>query len=181
MVVLTTGCNKKINENEDWYIEVQNEYINVRQDANQYSEKLGTVEKNDKYLVLEIKKDANYVWYKIKYNKKEGWIANPKRNHNYLTDYNNPEDVYNPTLKFKTDIYNTVSMDTINYDKLEVWDDKEYNLTHEVYKEITKDGDIQYWIKWTIIDKVGNKDSKLQRIVFEIEPKENEVRKFEEI
>ena len=60
------------------YLEVTAEYINVREKPTTNSNILGKVYRNEKYEILEIKESDNYNWYKIIYNNKESYIANPK-------------------------------------------------------------------------------------------------------
>ena len=57
-------------------LEIINDEINIRQDADTKSEKLGKVVKGEIYTILEIKEDNYYTWYKIKTNNDiEGFIA----------------------------------------------------------------------------------------------------------
>lgn len=57
-------------------LEIINDEINIRQDADTKSEKLGKVVKGEIYTILETKEDNYYTWYKIKTNNNiEGFIA----------------------------------------------------------------------------------------------------------
>lgn len=50
---------------------------------------------------------------------------------------NNPEDIATPIIKFKENVYKVVSINDINYNHLETWDDKDdYKITHIVYHEV---------------------------------------------
>lgn len=81
--------NKKLNSNNKEEIvqsnardenleqlEVTNDTINIRMDADTKSEKVGKVSKGEIYTILETKEDNYYTWYKIKTsNDIEGFIA----------------------------------------------------------------------------------------------------------
>lgn len=57
-------------------LEIINDEINIRQDADTKSEKLGKVVKEEIYTIIETKEDNYYTWYKIKTNNDiEGFIA----------------------------------------------------------------------------------------------------------
>lgn len=57
-------------------LEIINDEINIRQDADTKSEKLGKVVKGEIYTIIETKEDNYYTWYKIKTNNNiEGFIA----------------------------------------------------------------------------------------------------------
>ena len=57
-------------------LEIINDEINIRQDADTKSEKLGKVVKGEIYTIIETKEDNYYTWYKIKTsNDIEGFIA----------------------------------------------------------------------------------------------------------
>lgn len=57
-------------------LEIINDEINIRQDADTKSEKLGKVVKGEIYTIIETKEDNYYTWYKIKTNNDiEGFIA----------------------------------------------------------------------------------------------------------
>lgn len=61
-------------------IVITNEFINVREYANAYTDKLGQVQKGDKFKAIQ-KFEGNpvYNWYLIEYEKgKFGWIASEK-------------------------------------------------------------------------------------------------------
>ena len=81
--------NKKLNSNNKEEIvqsnardenleqlEVTNDIINIRMEADTKSEKVGKVSKGEIYTILETKEDNYYIWYKIKTsNDIEGFIA----------------------------------------------------------------------------------------------------------
>lgn len=81
--------NKKLNNNSNTNVvqsnerddtldqlEIINDEINIRQDADTKSEKLGKVVKGEIYTIIETKEDNYYTWYKIKTsNDIEGFIA----------------------------------------------------------------------------------------------------------
>lgn len=81
--------NKKLNSNKKEEIvqsnardenleqlEVTNDTINIRMEADTKSEKVGKVSKGEIYTILETKEDNYYTWYKIKTsNDIEGFIA----------------------------------------------------------------------------------------------------------
>lgn len=57
-------------------LEVINDTINIRMEADTKSEKVGMVSKGEIYTILETKEDNYYTWYKIKTsNDIEGFIA----------------------------------------------------------------------------------------------------------
>lgn len=57
-------------------LEVTNDTINIRMEADTKSEKVGKVSKGEIYTILETKEDNYYTWYKIKTsNDIEGFIA----------------------------------------------------------------------------------------------------------
>lgn len=63
------------NENLE-QLEVTNDTINIRMEADTKSEKVGKVSKGEIYTILETKEDNYYIWYKIKTsNDIEGFIA----------------------------------------------------------------------------------------------------------
>ena len=129
---------EKIDPSKDFYVEVTNEYINIREESKQLSNNLGRVKKGEKYLVYDVNtSDGSYIWYKIKYDKdKYGWIAN-KKGSPYLNEYNNPEDVSNPTIKILYLPYQAKNINSIGFENLEVWDDKGTpEITYEILKPI---------------------------------------------
>lgn len=163
-----------------WYVEITNDYINVRDDAHANANQLGTVNKGEIYEVLDMNFDNTaYYWYKIDFNGKEAWIAS-KRRSPYVKDYNNPTDIAVPIIKFHDEVYKVVSIDDINYKHLEVIEDREgYEITHKIYHEYKPYEYIdQYWILYTITDAVGKSSSKMQKIEFEVKPSEDQVLDF---
>lgn len=166
-----------------WHIEVENDYINIRKEASATADILGEVKKGEVYKVLEVEAVGNTYWYKIEYEKdKYGWIFN-SNNNDYLEDVNNPEDIASPTLKFYENVYYANSIDEINYDHLDVTDDKPgVTVTHKVYHELDSDtGKDQYWIQYTATDAVGKSVSKVQKIEFNVRPSEDQVLNFAEL
>ena len=172
---------KRIEEvKKGWYVEITNDYINVRDNSHANASKLGEVYKGDVYKVLDMNFDNTaYYWYMIEYKGKEAWIAS-KRKTPFLKDYNNPTDIAVPVIKYHEDVYNVVNIDDINYKHLEVVDDRdEYTITHEVYHEYKpSEHKDQYWILYTVTDGAGKSSSKLQKIEFEEKPSEDDVLDF---
>lgn len=172
---------EKIDPSKDFYVEVTNEYINIREESKQLSNNLGRVKKGEKYLVYDVNSsDGSYIWYKIKYDKdKYGWIAN-KKGSPYLNEYNNPEDVSNPTIKILYLPYQAKNINSIGFENLEVWDDKGTpEITYEIYHEVKEsEGIDQYWILYTVTDEVGKTAQKLGSIEFETKPSEYLVKDF---
>lgn len=166
---------------EGWYVEITNDYINVRDEPDRYSYSNRQVFKGEVYEALKVDlNDPNLYWYQIKFkNGTTGWIANTTSG-TYLIDHNNPKDIATPIIKLKEDIYNVISINDINYKHLTTWDDKDdYKLSHIVCHE--NDGYMdQYWIRYTITDGSGKSSSKLQKIVFEETPSEDDVHPFED-
>lgn len=165
-----------------WYLEVITDYISVRQEANRTSTKLGEIKKGEIYEVADyyVNKNSNFYWYEIVLKDGSyGWVANTKSGE-YLKDYNGRMDVATPTLKYYEEEYKVISIDDINYDHLEVWDDRDdYVITHVVYHEVNKSMNIdQYWIEYTVIDGSGKSVSKIQKITFEKKPSESQVKDF---
>jgi len=165
-----------------WYVEITQEYINVREDANTNAKILGKALKGELYEVLDMNfENSAYYWYKIDYNGDEAWVASKKSNP-YLKDYNNPTDIAIPVIKYHEDIYKVVSINDINYKHLEVVEDRdEYEISHIVYHEYKpSEHKDQYWILYTITDAAGKSSSKLQKIEFEERPNEEDVVDFDE-
>lgn len=174
-----------------WYVEITNDYLNVRKEPESYSKKITEVHKGEIYEAIEyVENNSNYFWYKIKIDDKTvGYAANPKKSsaEKYLNDYNNPTDLYYPKLSFQEEEYYVDTINDINYDHLTLWDDKDgYVITHKVYHEylecLTESNNCepkdQYWIRYTITDAVGKSSSKTQKIIFKINPSEKEVLDF---
>ncbi len=166
-----------------WHVEIENDYINIRKEASATADILGEVKKGEVYKVLEVETVGDTYWYKIEYEKdKYGWIFNSNSS-DYLEDNNNPEDIAAPTLKFFNDVYYVDSIDDINYDHLEVEDDKPgVTVTHKVFHEVNAEtGKDQYWIQYTATDAVGKSVSKVQKIEFNERPSEDRVYNFAEL
>ena len=184
IVIKNAREKAKIEEiKKGWYVEITNEYINVRDDAHANANLLGTVNKGEVYKVLDMNFDNTaYYWYKIEYNDSEAQIAS-RRKSPYVNDFNNPTDIAIPEVKFEENVYKVVSIDDINYKHLEVVEDRdEYEITHEIYHEVKKSENIeQYWIYYTITDAAGKSSSKLQKIEFEETPSEEDVLDFNDL
>lgn len=168
---------------EGWYVEVLNETVKIRKEANRNSSILSEAKKGDVYAVSKYERMGSNFWYYIEYeDEKYGWIANPA-NSEYLNDVNNPEDIMSPTLKFFDTIYYANSIDEITYDHLEVKDDRPgVEVTHKIYHEVDEtEGKDQYWIQYTATDQAGKSTSKVQKIVFNIRPDESRVYPFSEL
>ena len=166
-----------------WHVEIENDYINIRKEASATADILGEVKKGEVYKVLEVETVGDTYWYKIEYEKdKYGWIFNSNSS-DYLEDNNNPEDIAAPTFKFFNDVYYDDSIDDINYDHLEVEDDKPgVTVTHKVFHEVNAEtGKDQYWIQYTATDAVGKSVSKVQKIEFNERPSEDRVYNFAEL
>ena len=169
---------KKIKEG--WHIEVVNDYIKVRKEPDRNSSELGEVKKGEVYKVDDYENHNGNFWYHVEYEKgKWGWVANPIGK-DYLNDTNNEDDIKAPTIKFNDAVYYVDSIDDINYDHLEVADDKpgvvvSHKVYHEVNEEQNKD---QYWILYTATDAVGKTTKKVQKIEFNKKPDESQVEDF---
>ena len=173
---------KKEEENikSGWYIEIiYDKPINVREEASAEAKSLGKVNKGEIYKVLDIDTESSkvYYWYKIEYKGKEGFVASGRKKF-WVKDYNNPKDIMTPQITFESNEYYVRTIDDINYKHLTVYEDStDYNISHIVYYEKEKD---QYWILYTITDKSGKSSSKMQKIIFEIDPDEDRVVDFRE-
>ena len=123
-----------IQEKTDYQIQITNEYINVRTQPSTNSDKIGEVNNGDIYNVLDVIGGDNYVWYKITYENKIGYISSNKKS---------------PYLK---ELYK---------DKLIVYlfcnsEDKCNTLKENLY-EYKKENDI-FLIKYINIEDKSNKD-----------------------
>lgn len=67
-----------IQDKTDYQIEITNDYINVREKPTTKSKKIGEVNQSDIYNVIDIVGGDNYIWYKIKYNDKIGYISSDR-------------------------------------------------------------------------------------------------------
>lgn len=172
-----------------WHVEILTDILNVREYPTKYSNALKTVEKGEKFKVLEFKEDeaGNYYWYKIEFYDKTlpGWVANNTKG-TYLKDVGNKEDIAIPIIQFHSDPLKVLNIESINPSKLVkngelyVWDDRnDYEITFTIYHE-TEDykGEDNYWIQWKIEDKSGKSSTKLQAITFEETPDESLVKPF---
>lgn len=181
-----------ITETTTWRISITNDYINVREDHFATSNAIGQVKKNQTYEVLEFyNEDSKFVWYYIEHDGKNGgWVAS-SRDLPYVKEINNPVreenvveeeiDYRSPVIRYYDTIYYASSLDKITYDHLEIEEDSEYDLSHIVYYEAKpKDSETpQWWILYTAVDKFENSGTKLQRIIFDVEPDVSLVELFE--
>ena len=168
-----------------WYAEVTTEALSIREFPTATSRKLGVASKGEIFKVIGFDtKDEKFYWYNIQ--RKDGskaWLANPKATGTYLKDYNGEDvDVAAPKISFTNNDYKVTSISKINYDHLEVWDDRDdYKISHIVCHEINPEKETdQYWVKYTVKDKSGKTTSKMQKIIFEKQPKDDEVLDFSE-
>lgn len=172
---------KRIEEiKKGWHVEIINEYINVRKDADRNSSILAEVKQGEVYKTDEYINNNGNFWYHIEYEKnKWGWVANPIGKE-YLKDNNNEDDIKSPTIRFEDAVYYANSIDEISYDHLEVTDDKPgVTITHKVYHEVNlEENKDQYWILYIATDKVGKVTKKVQKIEFNIRPDEEDVLDF---
>ena len=169
---------KKIKEG--WHIEVVNDYIKVRKEPDRNSSELGEVKKGEVYKVDDYENHNGNFWYHVEYEKgKWGWVANPLGK-DYLNDTNNKDDIKAPTIKFTEAVYYVDSIEDINYDHLEVTDDKPgVVVTHKVYHEVNEEQNKdQYWILYIATDAVGKTTKKVQKIEFNKKPDESQVEDF---
>lgn len=169
---------KKIKEG--WHIEVVNDYIKVRKEPDRNSSELGEVKKGEVYKVDDYENHNGNFWYHVEYEKgKWGWVANPVGK-DYLNDTNNEDDIKAPTIKFNDAVYYVDSIEDINYDHLEVTDDKPgVVVTHKVYHEVNEEQNKdQYWILYIATDAVGKTTKKVQKIEFNKKPDESQVEDF---
>lgn len=170
---------------EGWYVEVLEDDVNIRAKGSANGTILGKTKKGDIYAVNDVDVAGNTYWYEIDYDGTPAFIFSSTK-YNYLKDVNNPNDIATPTIKFFDKIYYVDSIDDINYDHLEVWDDRPgAEVTHQVYHETGVDinGNIidQYWIQYTVTDKEGKSSSKIQKIEFNKRPSEDRVLDFKDL
>lgn len=170
---------------EGWYVEVLEDDVNIRDKGSANGTILGKTKKGDIYAVNDVDVAGNTYWYEIDYDGTPAFIFSSTK-YNYLKDVNNPNDIATPTIKFFDKIYYVDSIDDINYDHLEVWDDRPgAEVTHQVYHETGVDinGNIidQYWIQYTVTDKEGKSSSKVQKIEFNKRPSEDRVLDFKDL
>ena len=170
---------------EGWYVEVLEDDVNIRAKGSANGTILGKTKKGDIYAVNDVDVAGNTYWYEIDYDGTPAFIFSSTK-YNYLKDVNNPNDIATPTIKFFDKIYYVDSIDDINYDHLEVWDDRPgAEVTHQVYHETGVDinGNIidQYWIQYTVTDKEGKSSSKVQKIEFNKRPSEDRVLDFKDL
>lgn len=168
---------------EGWYVEVKIENLKVRKEPDRNSAILKEAKNGEVFKVDDYENHNGNYWYHIEYEKERwGWIANPLGDE-YLNDENNPEDIKSPTIKFFDKIYYVDSIDDINYDHLEVKDDKPgVKVTHKVYHEVDEtEGKDQYWILYIATDAVGKTTKKVQKVEFNKRPDESKVLDFSKL
>ena len=170
---------------EGWYVEVLEDDVNIRAKGSANGTILGKTKKGDIYAVNDVDVAGNTYWYEIDYDGTPAFIFSSEK-YKYVKDVNNPYDIATPTIKFFDKIYYVDSIDDINYDHLEVWDDRPgAEVTHQVYHETGVDinGNIidQYWIQYTVTDKEGKSSSKVQKIEFNKRPSEDRVLDFKDL
>lgn len=68
-----------IQDKTDYQIKIINDYINVREKPTTKSNKLGEVNHSDIYNVLDVIGGEHYIWYKIKYQDKIGYISSDRQ------------------------------------------------------------------------------------------------------
>lgn len=166
-----------------WHVEIVNEYLTLRKEADQNSSSLGKVNKGEVFKVIEYENRNGNFWYHIEYDKnKTAWVGNPIGK-NYLKDVNNKDDIKAPTIRFFESVYYVDSIEDINYEHLEVTDDKPgVKVTHKVYHEVDElNNKDQYWILYIATDKVGKTAQKVQKIEFNKKPSEDMVLDFSEL
>ena len=170
---------------EGWYVEVLEDDVNIRAKGSANGTILGKTKKGDIYAVNDVDVAGNTYWYEIDYDGTPAFIFSSEK-YKYVKDVNNPYDIAVPTVKFYEPIYYVDTIDDINYDHLEVWDDRPgAEVTHQVYHETGVDinGNIidQYWIQYTVTDKEGKSSSKVQKIEFNKRPSEDRVLDFQDL
>ena len=170
---------------EGWYVEVLEDDVNIRAKGSANGTILGKTKKGDIYAVNDVDVAGNTYWYEIDYDGTPAFIFSSEK-YKYVKDVNNPYDIAVPTVKFYEPIYYVDTIDDINYDHLEVWDDRPgAEVTHQVYHETGVDinGNIidQYWIQYTVTDKEGKSSSKVQKIEFNQRPSEDRVLDFKDL
>lgn len=135
----------------DYQIEITNDYINVRQKATTKSEKIGEVNHGDVYNVLDVIGGENYIWYKIKYKNKIGYISSSRKKAYIKELYNDSlivnvfcdtskkcKNYYNQLLKYK----NKNNIFLINY--IDVSDSKNENLFNKITKYFKDEQTVPY-------------------------------------
>lgn len=68
-----------IQDKTDYQIKIINDYINVREKPTTKSNKLGEVNHSDIYNVLDVIGGEHYIWYKIKYQDKIGYVSSSRQ------------------------------------------------------------------------------------------------------
>ena len=198
---ITKGIFDKIRFNaylkrvkEGWYVEITADTpLNVRDEPKYNAYIKQTVNKGEIYKANDyIVGDDGYYWINIDlYDGGKGWVANPKRgteDDKYLISHNGTVDIASPTLKWKSKAneYNVLNYKDINYDNLEVWDDRdisEVTITHEVCIETrpTDRPGPQYWITFVATDKAGKTSKGLrERLLVENGMPKEVVKELEE-
>ncbi len=187
---------KKEEERTAWKVEITNEYINVRSEPNTTSSLVGKVYEGEVYRVVDMNRDdTNYIWFQIKLKTGgKGWISSTRKNP-YVIEINSPNkeedtekeiEYIKPQVLFFEDEYHVATINDITYDHLVINEDSEYTIKHIVYYEPNPKkpiipGQPQYWIQYIVEDEFGNTTRKVQRIVFDVNPKDSEVTDFSKL
>lgn len=169
-----------IQEKTDYQIKITNEYINVRTKPNTGSKKIGEVNNGDIYNVLDIIGGENYVWYKITYENKIGYVSSHKKSP-YLEELYKDELIVNmfcdnsdTCLELKENIYEyKKENDTFLLKYINIED--ENNL--EVFKKVTSYYNDKQKVPYVVIgtERIKNSKNILNEIKLSIKnpPKEN--------
>lgn len=166
-----------------WHVKITNEYLTLRKEPNQNSSPLGKVNKGEVYKVDDYENHNGNFWYHIEYeNNKWAWVGNPLGK-DYLEDINNEDDIKSPTIRFYEAVYYVDTIEDINYEHLDVSDDKPgVEVVHKVYHEVDElNNKDQYWIQYIATDAVGKTTKKVQKIEFNKRPNEDKVLDFSEL
>ncbi len=177
-----------------WKVEVINPSANVREEPNIHSQNIYTVARGGQFEVIDIYlDDPIYVWYHVKINNsKIGWIANPRGENPTLKEINNPKqeeygleeiDYDPPVLRFFNETYEVLNIDSIDYKHLDITDDSDFEVSHNVYiEENSKEVDYtQYFIEYIATDIYDNTIIKVQEIIFTEPPLESQVKDISEL
>ena len=163
------GVKKIMNELEAeknaWKVEIINDKINVRSKPDRFEALVGEVKKGNVYKVIDIN------LYVREINNPN---ADDENSYEEAVDYSYPE------VKYHEEEYQTESIDTIKYDHLEINSKSDYEISHKLYVEECPTY-TQYWIEYTITNKIGNSTDKLQKISFINEPNPDDITSLSKI
>ncbi len=180
VIISICGCNDKkdelkgkdeegytigISNVEDSYktqIKVLIDKINIREEADVNSNKIGVVQKDSVFDVIQYKADKKYIWFKIKTsNNITGYIASEIDNP--YVKVNKDIDYFPPTLNIKKEnisISLRTDADKARKDNIEYKDEKdpepkmEYNIDY-----LNNKGNKKYLVSVTITDSSNNQIS----------------------